>query len=197
MQAKPILFCDFDGVLCHDRYWRSLPKEHYEKIQVLLFGEDVSLINDWMRGKYSSEEINQKMSEHTGVPFQEIWDTFIKDCQTMHVDEEILQKLDKLRNSYTVILFTGNMDSFTRFTVPALGLERYFDLISNSFDEGLMKTENDGELFVKYLKRFDAPIADSIVFDDSPRVGKVFERLGGKSYLVTKDVPLGFHLEKI
>ncbi|MEK7065997.1 MAG: hypothetical protein AAB965_00305 [Patescibacteria group bacterium] len=54
---KPILFCDFDGVLCYDRFWRSLPSHEYEKMQDALFRRDKEMVNDWMRGEYCAEEI--------------------------------------------------------------------------------------------------------------------------------------------
>jgi|TARA_Y100000310_G_scaffold342803_1_gene447513 hypothetical protein len=60
---KPILFCDFDGTICHDRYWRSLSPESHEALQELLFRGDKARISDWMRGKYTAEEINQFAAE--------------------------------------------------------------------------------------------------------------------------------------
>ncbi len=80
---KPILFCDFDGVLCHDRYWRSLPPREHEKVQDLLFREDTTLVNNWMRGKHTAEEINQIISEKIGIPFEKLWTVFVEDCKTM------------------------------------------------------------------------------------------------------------------
>ncbi|MEK7192785.1 MAG: hypothetical protein AAB682_01485 [Patescibacteria group bacterium] len=35
----------------------------------------------------------------------------------------MLKKLEALRDKYVVVLITSNMDSFTRFTVPALSLD--------------------------------------------------------------------------
>lgn len=127
---KPIIFCDFDGVLCHDRFWRSLSPEQYEKVQEYLFGNNLDLVNDWMRGKYFAEEINQKVSENTHISYSILWNTFVKDCETMSVSAEALETLNGLRDMYTVILITGNMDCFTRFTRPAAELDQYFDHIS-------------------------------------------------------------------
>jgi len=126
VNEKPILFCDFDGVLCHDRYWRSVPADKLEAIQELLFLNDTSLVNDWMRGKHTSEEINQFISEKIDMPFNKLWDIFINDCKNMRVSLKALEKLHQLRSKYTVILITGNMDSFTRFTHPELMLDNYF-----------------------------------------------------------------------
>ena len=126
-KSKPILFCDFDGVLCWERYWRSLPSVEHEKMQELLFRNDTTIVNDWMRGKYSAEEINQLVARKIGMPFEKLWNIFVEDCKTMQVSKDILKKLRAFRKYYIVILITGNMDSFTRFTHPALMLENYFD----------------------------------------------------------------------
>ena len=187
---KSILFCDFDGTICHDRYWRSLPEEKYEKVQQLLFHTDTSVVKDWMRGKYIAEEVNHMVAQKIGVPYNELWRLFVHDCKTMCVPEEILEKLSALRDHFAVILMTVNMDSFSRFTVPALCLEKYFDHISNSYDEGKHKTDNQGEIFTEYVARWNTAIEDCIVIDDSLSVCKTFEKLGGTAYLVTpeKDV---------
>lgn len=194
---KPILFCDFDGVLCHDRYWRSLPTDELEKIQSFLFGEDDALVVGWMRGNRTAEEVNQMLADQTGISYEKLWNVFVKDCESMHVSNEVLEKLDSLRSVYTVILVTSNMDSFSRFTEPATGLKRYFDHISNSFDEGILKTDNNGELYLRLVDKYQASIEDSVVFDDSKNVQKIFTGLGGTAYLVTKEQDLAFHLENL
>lgn len=196
-KSKPILFCDFDGVLCHDRYWRSLSSGENEKVQELLFRNNTILMNDWMRGKYTAEEINKIVSEKTGIPYKRLWDIFVKDCKTMFVQKENLEKLNNLRNQYTVILITGNMDSFSRFTQPALGLDEYFDHISNSFQEGIHKTDNRGEIFLKYTEKYEVSIQDCIVLDNSSNVFKVFSELGGTAYLITQSKNLEYYLKKL
>lgn len=83
MTAKPILFIDFDGTLCHDRFWRGLPEDQYEKVQEFLFKQDKSLIQDWMKGKRTAEEINQQVADKLGIPYEDIWKIFIRDVETM------------------------------------------------------------------------------------------------------------------
>lgn len=194
---KPILFCDFDGTLCYDRYWRSLPLDKLDKLQELFFGTDRTLINDWMRGKYSAEEINQIVSGKIEIPYKKLWEIFVDDCKTMEVSREALEKLHQLRNNYKVILITGNMDSFSRFTSPALMLDDYFDYISNSYDEGMHKTDNQGELFLKYINKYGVAIEECILLDNSMKVQKVFDNLGGKTYLVTDEQDILYHLDNL
>lgn len=194
---KPIIFCDFDGVLCHDRYWRSLPPNEHEKVQKLLFGVDNTLVGDWMRGKYTAEEINTIVSEKTGISFEKLWSIFLNDCKTMYVSKEILEKLGSLRNRYIVILMTDNMDSFTRFTSPLLGLDSYFDYICNSFYENLLKTDSDGEIYIKCAQKFNVSIEDCIVLDDSKKVCEVIKKLGATHYLIAKNENIGCLLKKL
>lgn len=194
---KPILFIDFDGTLCHDRYWRSLPKDIQEKIQSLIFGEDKTLVDGWMRGKYTAEEINQIVAKETGVPFDKLWEGFVIDCETMNVSKEVLEKIDNFRNKYLVLLITTNMDSFSRFTLPALGLGKYFDLIVNSFEEGKLKTDNEGETFKKYADKLGVNLKNCLLIDDSKRSCAVFQSLGGEAFRVTLEQDISYHLSNL
>ena len=195
--SKPILFIDFDGTLCHDRFWRSLPKDQYEKIQKLLFSGNMTFAQEWMKGKRTAEEVNQYIAEELEIPFEEIWDFFVKDAESMYVSQEVLEKIGELRDRYTTILITVNMDSFNRFTVPALGLDKYFDAISNSYYEGKFKSDNGGEVFTDYLKKYAAPVEQSILIDDSPAACDTFNMLGGRTLQATTQEDISFHLSAL
>lgn len=195
MNSKPILFIDFDGTICFDRYWRSLPPVEYEKIQELFFKGENVLLGEWMRGKHSAEEMNKYAAEHIGWQYEKLWDLFVKDCSTMQVSRTVLEKINALRKKYTVILVTTNMDSFSRFTAPALQLEKYFDAISNSFNEGKYKTDKNGEIYLEYAKKYDVDMKDSVVIDDSPKVCSIFESLGGTSHHITAERSIEYYLD--
>lgn len=184
---KPILFLDFDGTICHDKYWRSLPPAQYAQVQELIFGNDRSRLTDWMIGKYTAEEINQYVADCIGIPYDEFWKIFVRDCTTMQVSEDTLKKISSLRDTYTTILITGNMDSFTRFTVPALKLDTYFDHINNSFFEGKHKSDEQGAVFTSYADALRTPIQNCILIDDSLKNCETFTRLGGIAYQITPE----------
>jgi FMN phosphatase YigB (HAD superfamily) len=194
---KAILFIDFDGTICHDRFWRSLPVEQYTKIQEYLFGGDLAYANEWMRGERTSEEVNELLAEQTGIPYEKLWNIFVKDCETMRVSPSILERIQSLRDTYIVILITGNTDSFTRFTVPALKLQTYFDLISNSYDEKISKTDNNGEVFKKYATKYRIPIESCFIIDDSQGVCATFELLGGTALLISEGKDVTYYLDKL
>lgn len=70
---KPILFIDFDGTLCHDRFWQNyLSDEAFKKISIFTSRRDIT--RAWMRGEYTSEEINAIVAKETGIP--SIWIVF-------------------------------------------------------------------------------------------------------------------------
>ena len=194
---KPILFCDFDGTLCHDLYWRSLSPTYHEALQELLFRNDTTMVNDWMSGKYTAEEVNEYVAEKIGIPYEELWKIFVDDCKSMRCTPGALEKLSLLRTNYIVILMTVNMDSFTRFTSPSLQLEKYCDCISNSFHEGRMKTDKNGSLFVDYAKKYEVALDTCVLIDDHKGVCKTFEALGGTAKLITKDKDIMHHLSTL
>lgn len=194
---KPILFVDFDGTLCHDRFWRSLPFEQYKRIQTLLFDENAQYANEWMKGKHTAEEVNQFLAGQLGIPFEEIWEVFVKDSETMSVSKDVLETIANLRDRYTTILITVNMDSFARFTVPALKLKDYFDDISNSYYEGKFKSDNEGEVFRDYINKYSAPVERSILVDDSVGACETFRALGGIAYQATSEEDIAYHLAQI
>src|ERR1700733_12371849 len=173
--SKPILFCDFDGTLCHQRYWRSLPPPAYERVQDLLFRKDTKKVLSWMRGGHTAEEINAYVAQELAMPPADLWELFVNDCMNMEVNPGVLKKIGQLRSRYVTILVTANMDSFSRFTVPALQLEKYFDVISNSYHEGKHKADNEGELFREYAEKFGVPFSACVLIDDNQKALNVFE----------------------
>ena len=86
------------------------------------------------------------------------------------------------------------MDSFDRFTVPTLKLASYFDVIVNSYTEGQLKTENNGESFLTYLKGL---ISDAILIDDSQKSCEVFAQVGGTAFQVIRENPATYYLQNL
>ncbi len=148
-----------------------------------------------MRGKRTAEEMNKYAAEHLGWSYETLWDLFVRDCSTMQVSKTTLERINALRTTYTVILVTTNMDSFSRFTVPALELEKYFDHISNSFNEGKYKTDNGGETYLEYAKRFNVDIKECVVIDDSINACDIFASLGGKACQITSERNIEYYLD--
>ena len=190
---KPTLFIDFDGTLCHDKFWRILDPQIKQKITVFQSG----VARKWMKGEYTSEEVNRLVAEESGVSYDDLWNIFVKDCETMAVSKEALNLLSVLRNEYHIVLITDNMDCLDRFTVPALHLNDHFDLIINSYNEKAGKCDNNGASFLKALDTLGSEIAGSRLIDNSQSACDLFERLGGKSHFVDTTTSLEQWLTRI
>lgn len=194
---KQILFIDFDGTLCFDKYWRSLPPAQYEQVQELIFGKDKTRLNDWMLGKYSAEAINKIVADSIGRTYTDVWSLFVNDCKTMNVSVETLEKISSLRERYVTILVTGNMDSFSRFTVPSLHLNTYFDHINNSFFERRHKTDEQGSIFTEYAESLHSSIEKCILIDNSEKICECFSKLGGTACLITSEHNINSYLAQL
>lgn len=202
-QKDRLVFIDWDGTICYDRLWKSMRTEEsplYEqgkKIDQLLFGKNKKLVKQWMKGKYSSEYINEYLSTKLDISYKQLWLTFKQDSKAMKINEEIAPLLLELKKTSYVCLITGNMDSFSRFTARSQKLDRYFDVIVNSYDRKKLKTEYNGSEFKKIAKEFNVPIKKSFLLDDSQKVCDVFEKVGGTPFRVkTKDDSV-FHLKNL
>ena len=179
------IFIDFDGTICFDYFWRSCPEEIKAAIGKFLFQDNTYLLEDWMRGKKSSEDINKIVSTNCNLDYNMVWDYFVKDCENMYIPEDILKVISSSRKNNTLILITDNMDSFNRFTKDKLKLTEYFDYIFNSFDYGLLKDDPiDKGLFKKVIDEHNFDINKSILIDNSQKNCDLFGELGGESFLV-------------
>ncbi len=193
--SQPIIFIDFDGTICHSKFWRSLDDDLAQKVQKLVFKDNGAKANDWMRGKCTAEEINQFVADELAIDYDELWEVFVKDCQTMEVDTEALEKIQSLRDRYKTVLITDNMDNFSRFTVSALHLENYFDIIVSSSEVGKMKKDDQGQLFIEQVVAFGSSIQECCLLDDSFDGCSLFQKLGGKACQITPERNIMYYLE--
>jgi hypothetical protein len=127
-----------------------------------------------MRGLYNSEQITEMSAPRVGIPADELLAELQYSCEHMGVDPALFEVVSELRAAgVAVILATDNMDTFSRWTVPALELERHFDSILNSFHIGALKADRD----VSGRSPFFSPCLDSgcysppfLLIDDSQQV---------------------------
>ncbi len=195
---RKVVFIDWDGTLCFSRFWETLSAKNPTFSQVVadFFVTEKEMIKNWMRGKHTSEEINKLLSERANLPEKEVWESFVSDCQKMKVDNKTIEIIQKLRKKHNVILITGNMDCFSRFTVPSLKLDRLFDRVINSYDTGMLKTDDNGKQFFNCLNVYNSNISESYLIEDSANTCEVFTKLGGKALKVNKKEDTLTHLNK-
>lgn len=175
------LLIDFDGTICFDRFWRSADGNIQSQIKSYLFDTDDKLVNDWLRGYYTSEQVNKRIADTFDYRYEDLWDIFVKDCQTMFIRPKTLELIQRARSKYKIILLTDNMDCFDRFTIPSLQLDKCFDQIINSYNYGVTKADINGGLFACLNMK---TLEGGVFIDNSDENCQSFKKLGGQSYLV-------------
>src|SRR3989344_1051105 len=186
MKKYKVIFLDWNGTLSSSKFWGHLedpkhPKNHiFLAIEKSLFGNFRHLISPWMRGEKTSEEMVKLISDDAGLNYDLAFKEFVKGCKKMKF---VSNKVPKIVHEYRkhgikMVIATDNMDSFSRWTVPALKLDKMFDDILDS--SSLKKLKNDFEpdgsnfFFTNYLKKNGIKPDESIIIDDSDdKEGKI------------------------
>lgn len=173
---KGILFVDFNGVISYNTFWHSLTNDSHEfhtyfsKIMDLLFGDmgrTKNLVNDWMIGRYTSEEIHKIIADNVGIDEKELFNIFCEDCKNLDISKKILKRIKKLKNNYYCVLRTDNMDSFHRFTVPANPvLSESFHELHSSYQIKTLKRSDGGKKYIDTARDNGFKISDCILIDD-------------------------------
>lgn len=187
-QSK-IVFIDWNGTLSHSRFWEQLSDpthelhETHEKLENWLFKENYSLIDDWMLGKLTAEEICQRIGNGITEQHQQIFESLVTSCQSMKFcDPRVPTLVSNLRKSgKKIVIASDNMDVFRRFTIPALQLSKIFDGFILSNEMGFYKYKSSGgnlPFFDKYLNSQGLSYQNAVLLDDSEEKTGTFNRLG-------------------
>lgn len=179
MKKYKVVFIDWNGTLSSSKFWGHLEKSNtsdkklFEKINKTLFSELRHLIKPWMKGEINSECVVKDVSEKSGIEYKVVFDEFVRGCEQMeYVTESCLNKIQRIKDKgIKVVIATDNMDSFLRWTVPAMRLDLIFDEILDSFTLKALKNDfdNNGEslFFSKYFKENGLLKGDCLLIDDS------------------------------
>jgi beta-phosphoglucomutase len=153
MKYKAIIF-DLDGVICStDQYhylaWKKLTDElgiyFDENINNHLRGvgrmESLNIILESYHGKFSNEEkINLANKKN------EYYRKYLKELSESDLSAEVKDTLDKLRNK-NLKLAIGSSSKNTKLILKQLGLENYFDAVSDGTN--ISKSKPDPEVYTK------------------------------------------------
>lgn len=186
MNYRTVLF-DFDGVLCKDRFYEKslLPKypEVYDWIQKNIFGNK-ELVRAWMRNQIGSADINAIIAKNTGMRYDVLHELYQDSISAMVLDNAMRDLAVRLKLSGKKIgIVTDNMDIFTEITVPHHRLNELFNVVINSADYGILKNENNGQLFDVALSALGQEIEDSLMIDNSASPVELFIKKGGHGFL--------------
>ncbi len=186
MKTKTFAF-DFDGVLSGDYFYANL-KETYPEvhrfIQEKVFSSESGMVDRWMRGQLTSDQVNEFISKNTEIDFNELSKLFIESVKAMRLESRLISLAEKLKEgSCKIALVTNNMDVFNKITVAHHQLGRIFPVIVNSFDYGVMKHEENGKLFDIAMSQLgNNSYEDALLIDDSAKARNMFEQKGGSTY---------------
>lgn len=187
MKKYKVVYLDWNGTLSTSKFWGHLEKSSkaevnklFELIDKILFSDLRHLIKPWMRGEITSEKVIKNVSEQCGVDYKVIFDEFVKGCEQMEfVTENCIKKIKFIKDKgIKVVIATDNMDSFVRWTVPALKLDRIFDGILDSYTLRALKNDFDengsSPFFDEFVKDNIIKKGESVIIDDSEdKEGKI------------------------
>lgn len=195
-----VIFLDWDGTICDSRFWGHWAGDaqygsSYDLLQQRFFREMPKKLDEWMRGMWTSEEIVRQISTLINLPVPEILAGLQESCQHMtFISDTILPLVAILRSKGVIVaIATDNMDTFTRWTVPTLGLNDHFDAILSSYALQSLKSEKDlsgqSTFFANYLRQMEVSPEQTILIDDSAHNASVKDF--GMGFLqVTSEYPI-------
>lgn len=139
-----------------------------------IFKDNADLLDDWLVGKITTHDILSRVSRNE-AEYQRAFDLLKRSCEKMQFDSErFLPLIKKLRSKgYKVVVATDNMDVFTKYAVPALKLDKYFDGVISSAELGITKKEIiNGRLpfFDSFLNVYGESYENAFLFDDRPDI---------------------------
>ncbi len=179
---KGILF-DFNGVLSNDYFFSCLQDTDstlYKSINKYIFKTRPKLINNWMRGKITSDKINRIIAKKFNKPYSFIKKSLEDSVRDIKLNQKILGLVDKFhRDGIKTAVLTDNMDIFTNILVPHKKLYNFFDKIFSSNEYGKLKEDNSGEFIKEALKSMELNPKNTILVDDSKNTGVLYKKLGG------------------
>lgn len=182
MLKNGIIFLDWDGTLSHGRFWSELNAEIYEKIQRSLFEGNKALIDAWMVGDATSEDVCDWLVQSTGLTSDVLLNALQVSCQRMTLAENIVDRILQIKKDHHVVLVTDNMDCFSRFTVPAQRMADIFDMIVNSSDVKRLKRDDGGLSFKEIAQKYGVAFNVCTLIDDSEKTCALFRKLGGAAH---------------
>lgn len=153
MQDIKLVFLDWNRTLSNSKFWDHLEsgsKEEsklFSKIENCLFIKNAHLINPWMKGEFTSKEVVAAVSSDLNINYEFVFKQFVNSCEIMQfVSSQIPQLIKSIQGKgMKVYIATHNIDSFNRWTVPAMRLDKLFDGIINSYSVKAFKHDFDSQ----------------------------------------------------
>lgn len=182
MKYQAVIF-DLDGVICHtDKY-------HYKAWKALADSLGIyfdETINNRLRGvsrmesleiilENCSKELTEEQKEEYASRKNEIYCELLKEMGRSDLSGEVKDTLDELRRR-GYLLAIGSSSKNARFILKQIGLEGYFDGISDG--NGITKSKPDPEVFIKAAQLIGREPGSCLVIEDA-KAGLEAAKAGG------------------
>jgi FMN phosphatase YigB (HAD superfamily) len=190
-----VAFLDWAGTLSNSGFWGHWREESgrdWQTIQARLFG-DRDLIQAWMRGQLTAEDVIARLLADTDQDGDRWLRELERSCREMRfADDSLWELVPRIRALGTkVVIATDNMDTFPRWTIPALGMRDFVDDILDSWTLGVLKEDVDDDgrsrFFGPWLEANGMAPSETVLFDDGDLIAR---NLGLEWIQVTEEVPL-------
>lgn len=183
---------DFGNTLADEFYFSFPPPNHKEFTEVIrkniydVYYADPSadnLLNQWMIGKISKNEIAKYLAEKSKFSEGQILNNLEYCCKNLKIFGKAMTFAKETTKNTKTAIVTINADIFSETIVPNYKLDESFTKILNSCQH---QTLNKLELCKTALKELgDIPIEKSILIDNTNDNCEEFKQAGGSSYLFT------------
>lgn len=172
MRYKAIIF-DLDGVICHTDHYHYLAwKELADKLGIYFD----KTINNRLRGVSRMESLEIILERWNGEPFtheqkvrfaeekNELYKASLQKMSPADLSAEVKDTLDELR-SRGLLLAIGSSSRNARLILSRIGLENYFDAISDG--NNITKSKPDPEVFLMAAEFVNQAPKDCLVVEDA------------------------------
>ena len=164
--------------------------------------EGKTLLTQWMIGHKSFNDVVRYVADATDIRHTDLMKELKYSAEHMNFfDPDVITLIGDLRDKgVKVVIATDNMDTFSKWTVPALKLRSFFDDILVSDTLGVMKSsvdQNGTSLFFRDYLSEHAIDADRTVLIDDNLNTSILAQTGMDFMHVTMCEPLTTHLKQI
>ncbi len=185
-----VIFIDWYKTLSSSVFWQHLEDikpNIYKKVVSAYLETHGSLINPWMRGEFTAEQICKKIADSAQEDYELVLDSLKQSAQDMKFDDpSILKLISQVRHTgIKIVIATDNMDTFNRWTVPSLQLNKHFDGILNSWKLKTLKGDSCSRFFGQYISNNHLSPDECVIIDDSEDKNNTIARYGIKYIQIT------------
>lgn len=172
MNFKAIIF-DLDGVIC------STDEYHYQAWKKMADSMGIYFdrtINNRLRGvsrmesleiileRYQGQPLSDAKKEELATMKNDIYRESLHQMSTVDLSDEVRDTLNALR-AKGLRLAIGSSSKNTPFILKRLGLENFFDAVSDG--NNITRSKPDPEVFLKAAQFVDMEPADCLVVEDA------------------------------